>query len=264
MPQFLTVPTVKKTKRFKVTSRMRRDPTKSNAIENRYLREVKRQVKKFQKHILDFILTYYTSPIEKTLSRELDTPFNIKNIHSFIDEVAHLDLVAGIEPITEKYVIQAYYQGMSFGTAVLGASVEERQANWLKISTRIQQIGAEWSNYSQREATDIKRIVGTGVIEEWTQGQIIKKIKEVYDMEDYRAERIVRTETMKAINDGVLDRYRRDGIEPRGGGPRPPLHPNCRCTIIVDFEDGEPVLKWLACSDERTCGECADLDGTVI
>jgi SPP1 gp7 family putative phage head morphogenesis protein len=76
--------------------------------------------------------------------------------------------------------------------------------------------------------------------------------------EKFRAERIARTETLTASNKGAVDRYQSEGIEefewlaspdsceectpldgkifPVDSGDQPPLHIQCRCSIL-------PVVK---------------------
>jgi SPP1 gp7 family putative phage head morphogenesis protein len=73
-----------------------------------------------------------------------------------------------------------------------------------------------------------------------------------------RAEMVSRTETITAANRGANDRYQKEGINkiewytspdgcsecialdgniyPINEGPRPSLHPNCRCTILPVIE----------------------------
>jgi SPP1 gp7 family putative phage head morphogenesis protein len=103
-------------------------------------------------------------------------------------------------------------------------------------------------------SADVRRVISDGILQERSQGQILKSIDEIADTYDYAAKRIVRTETMEAVNTGVMDEYRSEGVDkvewlaaegccPRcqeldgrvysiDGGVHAPLHPNCRCTLI--------------------------------
>jgi SPP1 gp7 family putative phage head morphogenesis protein len=100
-----------------------------------------------------------------------------------------------------------------------------------------------------------------------------KRIAEVYQKaKDYRTDRIARTETATAANQGTLEAYKQSGVVKKkewitadderlcdlcapmdgevvniddnfsAGISAPPLHPNCRCTIVAAFEQGKPEI----------------------
>jgi len=90
--------------------------------------------------------------------------------------------------------------------------------------------------------------------------QISKRIESYFtDNAKYRANMVSRTEVVTASNRGANDRYRKEGVKevewlaspdacaecasldgaifPIDSGPRPSLHPHCRCKILSVIPD---------------------------
>ena len=210
-----------------------------NTAEERIIKLVKGTVEKTSK----------TAPITSTFDK--------------VDKVMG-DAYEEAADLAEEEITKGYQQGVRFGAVQLGAPLEVRQAAWKLIGDRIVASQSEFKGHTEDTARKIKRIIADGIEQEKTQGQIIKDIQAQFEKTKSDATRIIRTETMKAVNKGVVDRYKQAGIEPSGHGRIPPFHPDCRCTAIVRRTGDEMVMVVLAAADERTCPECADLDGTVI
>lgn len=131
-------------------------------------------------------------------------------------------------------------------------SLLSRPDNNLTLSNRI------WSNntaISQRINKDIGRMLFNNLNPEEIKLALANDFKVSYSA----ADRLIRTEGSKFYNNAALDSYKSAGIEeveflaesdaceeqcqpndgkifPIGEGEIPPLHPNCRCTIL-------PVIK---------------------
>ena len=158
----------------------------------------------------------------------------------------------------------AYGQGRGFSSVVLGAPIEVREKIWKKTSTLVERSTGSFQKMTDDMSADVRRIVADGILKERTQGDIIQQIDDLADTYDYRARRIIRTETMEAVNTGVMDGYRADEVEKVewlaaegccdacqaldgrvfgiDSGVSAPLHPNCRCTLIpvIDIPGQEP------------------------
>jgi SPP1 gp7 family putative phage head morphogenesis protein len=160
--------------------------------------------------------------------------------------------------------VKAYGQGRVFSSVVLGAPIEVRERIWKKTGTLIERSTRSFSKMTDNMSADVRRIVADGILKERSQGDIVKEINDLTDTYDYQARRIVRTETMEAVNTGVMDGYRADEVEKVewlaaegccdrcqaldgkvfdiNSGVSAPLHPNCRCTLIpvIDIPGREP------------------------
>jgi len=240
----------------------KKDPTGALKWEREYTKAILKIVDKFNDDVVDAFTHMWDTGELRTLEAG---KFDPTRFYPFVDKLADKKLNKPAKKTIKKVIPKAYAQGVSFGSVVLGAPYEERAESWARIATLLAQNENEFRGYSTESAKQINRIIGDGVIKEKTQGQIIDDLQKEFDMSKGRATRIIRTETMRAVNTGVDDRYEREGIRDTGHGRKPPIHPNCRCTIIVERRAGKMVKVWLAHFEPgRTCGECEDLDGTVI
>jgi SPP1 gp7 family putative phage head morphogenesis protein len=171
----------------------------------------------------------------------------------------YMELLAKRE-ITDKSVFseemsaRAYGQGRAFGGITLGAPPEVRERIWKKTSVLVERSKSAFVKMSDDVAGNVKRVIADGITKEWSQGEIIKEIEALSDASESSARRIVRTETMEAVNTGVMDTYRAEDIEKVewlaaegccpacqaldgrvfaiDSGVSAPLHPNCRCTLL--------------------------------
>jgi hypothetical protein len=241
-----------------LSKKARRDPTGSIQWEQKYQNRITPLINNFKgKLIKEFTRAWEGRQLEVG---KLDP----SKFYPRVDELAEEEIRKPAGKVIQKVIPRAFDQGQLFAGIVLGAPLEERQRAWSLIKILIETNESEFKGFSDDSARRVKRIIGDGVLNERTQGQIIKDIQKEVEMSQARATRIIRTETMHAVNTGVMDRYKRAGIESSGHGKIPPIHPGCRCTAVVERRDGEMVIVWLAAADERVCPECMDLDGTVI
>jgi len=124
----------------------------------------------------------------------------------------------------------------------LGAPLDVRQREWKKIGILVESAKGEFKDefkgVSDSNKQAIRRIISDGMVNEQNSGQIEKAIMEVNSsIGEKQANMIVRTETMRAVNQGSMNRYKKGGVE---------------------------RVEFLAVLDERTCEECSQLDGKVF
>lgn len=244
-----------------LSKKARKDPTGSIRVEKKYQNGITPLINNFKGRVIqDFTHAWETGKIRSLEVGKLDP----SKFYPHIDELAEQEIAKPAKKVVEKIVPMAYDQGQVFASIQLGAPLEERQRTWKSLATLIENNQSEFKGFSEAEALRIKRIIGDGIIQEKTLGQITRDIQAEFEMSQDRAVKIINTETMKAVNKGVMDRYKRAGLEPSGHGKIPPLHPRCRCTVITKLIDGILSLVWLAAADERVCPDCEALDGTVV
>ncbi len=210
------------------------DPTGGLKWEQKYLQAVLPLIDTFGNRVVeDFEHAWTTGKIKALESGKFDP----SKFYQHIDDLADQELIGPSQKVIDKTIPKAYDQGQVYASIQLGAPPEERKRQWTKIKTLLEDNKNEFKGESDETARRIKRIVGDGIVNEKTQGQIIKDIQAEVEMSKTRATRIVRTETMRAVNTGVKDRYRQGGVE---------------------------YVKWLACGDDRTCSACQDLNGKIF
>ncbi len=104
-------------------------------------------------------------------------------------------------------------------------------------------------------------------LENWSRRDLYEKIAQDFNMPIARAQTIARTETIRAFNTGAWSRYQAAGFQrwqwltaadervcpicgPRDGNvypasaEKPPLHPNCRCTLIPAKEQPSTKIEY--------------------
>lgn len=166
---------------------------------------------------------------------------------------------------TDDWSAAAYGQGRHFSSIVLGAPLEIRQQAWKKTGMILEKGQRVFAKMTGDMSADVRREISDAILKERTQGDMVKAIDDLAQTYDYAAKRIVRTETMEAVNIGVMDGYRAHEVEKVewlaaegccdkcqeldgrvfaiDSGVSAPLHPNCRCTVIpvIDIPGREPT-----------------------
>jgi SPP1 gp7 family putative phage head morphogenesis protein len=170
----------------------------------------------------------------------------------------------------KEWSTSVYGQGRHFSSIVLGAPLDVRQETWRKTGMILEKSRRVFDKMTGDMSADVRRVISDAMIKERTQGDMIADINALAKTYDYAARRIVRTETMEAVNAGVMDGYRSHDVEKVewlaadgccercmaldghvfgiDSGVSAPLHPNCRCTVIpvIDIPGQEPhaVDEW--------------------
>lgn len=194
----------------------------------------------------------------------------IERLQRFVDEGVEEAYKAG-----EKYIEQAYSAGWDKGKSDIDAGgfgpfnvpPDEEALNFLD--------GYQFdliNGLGEDIKKDIGRVVRDAVTNGWSMQRAAKELRSVLDAKKWRINTIARTEVMRAANMGRLNAYKKSGVVkgkewvtawddrtcPRCsdcdghrtlldqafdcGVMAPPLHPNCRCTIVPIFIDEDVEL----------------------
>jgi SPP1 gp7 family putative phage head morphogenesis protein len=174
--------------------------------------------------------------------------------------------------IISPHMSQSYEHGQMYAAIRLGHSEDDIQrATWKKVGGHVIEAQSNFKGLTDDVAKNVRRVIANGITNEQTVKQISKDIRDQVDMiGKNRADMIARTETMKAVNVGVKDKYRSAGIEvvrwlatiqpgrtceeckalngklfPIDKTPPIPKHPRCRCTLSpVPDPDWSEVEGW--------------------
>jgi SPP1 gp7 family putative phage head morphogenesis protein len=225
-----------------LAAKYRNDPTQAKKISDRIENKLVglfEQAKKDLEKILpeDKALEYRTNaiPAERLPQyfKKVDETFQYVNERGA--EVFGRKLKDGT---TVGEIPKAWQQGQVYASIQLGAPYEVRKVAWEQIGTRIIEGQSDLKKLTDENAGRVRQIIADGIIKERKFGDITRDIvRETDKVGINRAIMIARTETMRAVNDGVLDRYKKSDVQ---------------------------YVKWLAAGDERTCPDCKDLDGKVF
>lgn len=186
----------------------------------------------------------------------------IADPESFFKELNRLWAIHALNPgdkVIDLQIHRAYIQGSRFAGIMLGAPKDVRQTEWEKIGALLtENTKGSFKGIGDETTKQIRSAIANGILLEAEAGDIEQEILHICDSVGInRAKTMVRTETMKAVNRGIHDRYvgagltdedeewltaiddrtcdeclANDGKTIKEIGERPPLHPNCRCTII--------------------------------
>lgn len=180
------------------------------------------------------------------LTQKWPVSFSIEHFYQRLEDLTPQELIGPATAILEKEIPDAFTHGTKYADLnlkakmgiKLGAPLEERQRAWQKVGALVEKSKGEFKGVSDAVNQQIRRAVADGMVNEDSLSTVTKKIQDVSEsVGEVRARTIARTETMKAINTGVKDRYAKIGID---------------------------KVEWLAAEDERTCEVCGDLDGRTF
>jgi len=220
---------------------MIKDPTRTIALRARYARQLRGMFRRFIKSYLK-ALPSYMEMIAK--------PNTMKGIMLSIDDAMrgidrHLDAEVNSKA---RYVINqntqnAYKGGLRnasrqlkrYGFVVVGFEIMPRDAEAIRLLqanalSLVKTVGADAKK-------EIIRIMSEAYMNGWNVPKMSREIRgTVGSMVKYRADRIARTETIRAYNEAARSTYRKAGVK---------------------------KYMWIAAYGERTCPECADRDGNI-
>lgn len=220
----------------KPSAKFKRDPTGSQRKINTYEKALTNLFRNYKLRIV--------SELQQMNGRYLEAPsqqpfkIEITAAYSYLDLIEEEVITRPAKNIIKVKVPEAYQAGKSFASIQLGATIEERQGEWKKIANLILKNEQAITKVTDDTSNAIRKIIGDGLIKEKTFSEIIRDIvRSIDDIGIVRATVIARTEIMEAVNAGIKDRYKQDGVD-----------------------KGE----WLAALDDSTCEECEELDGKTF
>lgn len=220
------------------------DPTRTLSRIIRTESEIAKLFKNYRKAVIAELKpaeqpTFHTQKTVQLTITDLDWLFKRLNI------LALQHLITPADKILEKAIVESYLHGTKYADIQmkpigirLGAPLDVRQREWKKIGILVEKAKWEFKGVSEANNQVIRRIISDGMVNEQNAGQIEKAIMDANsNIGERRAKMIVRTETMRAVNQGAVERYKEGGIN---------------------------RVEFLTVADERTCEECEGLDGQVF
>ena len=244
---------------MKLSKTTRKDPTQTKTLRESYRRDLLRLFASYRRDALKALEQSAEAGSRMLAAADIDL---IR-----LDETLRglgAELVTKGTPITRDHVLANYTAGTGFGTKHLNrigveAVIGESPADWRAMDAlKVRNLSA-LRGVTEEMNKQIIRELGDGIQQGESMPKLAKRISgRVDSIGKVRATTIARTETLTAFNQGAELRYAQAGIEtlewlsahdpPRvceeclaldgttfrinSSHPRPPIHPNCRCTII--------------------------------
>ena len=220
--------------RIELSNESRKDPTHTLWILDEFEKKITKLFEKAKPKLTDLIpreIIYEHRAIQKA-------SVDLEKVLPQVDQIIETDILDPANNMIEVEIPKAYNAGNAFASIQLGASPEERRAEWTKIGDRIIKTLSDFKGITDETAKTIRATIAEGIINERTFGEITRDIvRNVDGVGIVRSTAMVRTETMKAVNAGVEDEYRKEGVT---------------------------EVEWLTVLDDRECEECNDLNGEIF
>jgi SPP1 gp7 family putative phage head morphogenesis protein len=258
---------------------MKRDPTAAESLIRRYEKRLLSLFGDYKTEVERILQTQSTFiplkekgavkspyPLTPPMPQKIKTFINTKAVQQHLDQAARVKVNIPGDLIIDEETERAYKRGMDYGNRQIKSvgggialGVGPKDARMLQ-ALKDRSI-ADLKGITDATGTRIMRTITDGIINDEEFGKITRDIvRQVDNVGIVRATTLVRTETMKAVNIGVISRYEAAGAEeveflvalddktcdeceelngktfPIGEVPDVPIHPNCRCTWI-------PVVK---------------------
>jgi SPP1 gp7 family putative phage head morphogenesis protein len=215
------------------------NPTGALKWERKYEKAILKIVDQFNDDVVDAFTHMWDTGELRTLEAG---KFDATRFSPFVDKLADKKLNKPAKRVVKRIVPKAYAQGEMFAKTmveglfniVLGDVLGVRE----KVGELVLKNEIEFKGFSTETSRRINRTISDGIIDGKPKYTIVNDLRDGFEMTRNNATRIVRTETMRATNRGVKDKYRSAGIE---------------------------VVKWMATIQPgRTCEECKALNGKLF
>jgi len=240
-----------------LSKELQADPSQAEEKVKGYEEQLAGLFENYKKALIrELTKTADTVKLQKAASSKTYT-IDVGKFSSAIDRLTREELIEPGSEIIWDETKKAYLHGKIYGDTQLkpfgiqlGAPLAVRQIEWKKIKVLIEKDKGEFKGITEATNQRIRSIIADGVLDETKFGEITRDIVKAVDgVGITRATTMVRSETMKAVNLGVKDRYDAGGVE--------------------EFERLE-ALDERTCTDwpfhigDRTFSGCGDLDGKIF
>jgi hypothetical protein len=192
------------------------------------------------------------------LTQKWPETFSIDHFYQRLEDLTMQELIGPANAILEKEIPDAFTHGTKYADLnlkakmgiKLGAPLEERQRAWKKIGALVEGSKGEFKGVSDAVNQQIRRVVADGMVNEDSFKTVTKAIQDVTaDVGEVRARTIARTETMKAVNVGVRDRYEKVGVDR---------------LERIEAEDERTCLNHEFVIGDRVYHGCSEIDGEIF
>lgn len=251
-----------------MTQPIRRDPSGSRSVERMFTKNLQALVGRYGAECQAFVVKHHGRALE---APSYKPPIGADDLIKSIQQLAGITIMQHAEPIAEAAAILAYMHGKRWADkalnikGVVNEATGETKPFYLPPERRmIEKFQARNMMEIQGMTDDLAKRMSRSMVEGFEAGETInsltRRVRDVTGFGKASAERIARTETMRAANAAAVDRYKSLGVEkveflaawddrtcpecegkhgniyPVDQAPTLPIHPNCRCTLAPVIE----------------------------
>ncbi len=224
------------------------DPAGTVSLIEEYIDRLRGPYRKYQKRVVEITrrsrITLSAAKPEHTTRTTHETAppviINYEMYQAALGE-AGSEFMDELDEMTPEIVRMAYQQGTTYGSIQLRAVGIPAGDTLLPtdnpiVSILVQRYLGDLQGFTDKVSADVNREIATGILQGEGSYAMAERVETVLDSSFSRAESIARTESMYALNQGTLIKFRRNGIE---------------------------KVERVEAYDDRTCDECAEADGRV-
>ncbi|MDP3563819.1 MAG: minor capsid protein [Methanoregula sp.] len=210
---------------------MQADPTRTEWIDQEYEDALVGLFQRLEKAVVRYIKTGDLPDVQKNATPAARMPFNLDEFIRTLPKIIESEVIEPGDEIVQNYAEIAYKHGVMYSKLTLGLDVVLRKGdldrNILKIlkSRNL----SELKGISDEVSKSIIRSISSGLLQGEGADDLAKRIRDSTGLGTTRSKAIARSETMKAVNEGVRDRYDKAGVK---------------------------LLKRLIAGDDRVCDIC--------
>ena len=187
-----------------------KDPTQSLDIEDQYAKDLARLFDDLQKRLEEYISTGDVH-LNATPAKKL--PFDIAKFTKDYQKIVDETVLKPGEEITGKMATDALKHGASYSKLTMGMEAVLKKGDWDPNVLKILKARnlSELKGISDAVGQKITRIMTDGMLQGENPRVIARRLREATDLGKVRSEVLARTETMKAVNTGTVDRSEKQG-----------------------------------------------------
>ena len=246
-----------------------KDPTRTKLLRLEYERCLIKLFKTFINHVVPRLKPVIYQEGSKLLS-QVFVGLAVRDFEDIVDEELYYYVETNLYPSVEKYMQQSYRRGINKAVKEINRGKTstlpvvtpyltdlDQQAINLLIDNNVALV----RNVGFDTRKIITHMIVDGVLKGKSVDVISREIKKnTLRLTRNRCKMIARTEIIRSYNQAAINKYKQSGIRmyqwvtafdertcdlcagldgktfPVDGGERPPLHINCRCTVV-------PVIK---------------------
>ena len=223
------------------------DPSQSVHIEEKYETRILRLFKNLRRRLPELLSLPHLQSATK-LPPYLDT----RKVQEALDRMIQSEVLNPGERIIKDEVRQSFQHGQKFGELNLvqaGITSPKGLAPYHKrtLSTLEGRNLAALKGITDESSKRIINTISDGLLAGRDYGEVTDELEDIIDnMSETRARVMVRTETMRAVNEGVRDRYQSMGIQ---------------MYERLEADDERTCTEWEFVIGDRSFNGCAEISG---